>query len=242
MPVLPSLVFQNTTFTVIDRNGEPWLKASEIAQALGYARVDSIARIYDRNADEFTDQMTQIIHVGGDSNSLNLGNVNLTVAKNNNLGNSDALRIFSMRGAHLIAMFARTAVAKAFRVWVLDIIDHHLGRLTVEPTPAKAEEWITREQLDKIARLVHGISLCCHHQDAASYAVYAGVREQYNIDNIHKLPAIHFESVYGMIHVLYEKAQDYLKLRCHADQQFIKAVLKRHQFQMQMQQNMFFPK
>jgi len=227
MPVLPSLVFQNTTFTVIDRNGEPWLKASEIAQALGYARVDSIARIYDRNADEFTDQMTET--------------VKLTVSgENSNLRTT--LRIFSLRGAHLIAMFARTAVAKAFRVWVLDIIDHHLGRLTVEPTPAKAEEWITREQLDKIARLVHGISLCCHHQDAASYAVYAGVREQYNIDNIHKLPAIHFESVYGMIHVLYEKAQDYLKLRCHADQQFIKAVLKRHQFQMQMQQNMFFPK
>jgi len=32
-------------------------------------------------------------------------------------------------------MIARTAVAKAFRVWVLDIIDHHLGRRTVEPTP-----------------------------------------------------------------------------------------------------------
>jgi prophage antirepressor-like protein len=32
-------------------------------------------------------------------------------------------RIFSLRGAHLLAMFARTKVAKEFRRWVLDILD-----------------------------------------------------------------------------------------------------------------------
>lgn len=31
--------------------------------------------------------------------------------------------IFSLRGCHLVAMFARTPVAKAFRRWVLDVLD-----------------------------------------------------------------------------------------------------------------------
>lgn len=33
------------------------------------------------------------------------------------------MRIFSLRGAHLVAMFARTPKAKAFRRWVLDVLD-----------------------------------------------------------------------------------------------------------------------
>ncbi|WP_354666697.1 P22AR C-terminal domain-containing protein, partial [Escherichia coli] len=35
-------------------------------------------------------------------------------------------RVFSLRGAHLIAMFARTPVAKEFRRWVLDILDREV--------------------------------------------------------------------------------------------------------------------
>jgi len=33
------------------------------------------------------------------------------------------VRIFSLRGAHLIAIFSRTKVAKEFRNWVLDVLD-----------------------------------------------------------------------------------------------------------------------
>lgn len=36
------------------------------------------------------------------------------------------VRVFSLRGAHLIAMFARTDVAKEFRRWVLDILDREV--------------------------------------------------------------------------------------------------------------------
>lgn len=32
-------------------------------------------------------------------------------------------RIFSLRGCHLLAMFARTPVAKEFRRWVLDVLE-----------------------------------------------------------------------------------------------------------------------
>lgn len=44
------------------------------------------------------------------------------------------VRIFSLRGCHLVAMFARTAVAKEFRKWVLDVLDKE-----AQPQPAKAQ-------------------------------------------------------------------------------------------------------
>ena len=67
--------------------------------------MQSIANIYNRNQDEFTTDMSEVI------NSVTSGNLQTTQ------------RIFSLRGCHLIAMFARTAVAKDFRKWVLDILD-----------------------------------------------------------------------------------------------------------------------
>lgn len=42
------------------------------------------------------------------------------------------VRIFSLRGCHLLAMFARTPVAKAFRRWVLDVIEQYGDRVPVE--------------------------------------------------------------------------------------------------------------
>lgn len=100
-----TLTFQNTTFDIISRAGQVWLQSSQIAQALGYADQSSIRRIYDRNSDEFTSSMSET--------------VKLTVSGNL----QKEVRIFSLRGCHLLAMFARTAIAKQFRKWVLDILD-----------------------------------------------------------------------------------------------------------------------
>ena len=77
----------------------------ELARALGYSDESSVGRIYKRNAEEFTPELTQVIEISD--------TVNLTVPA----------RIFSLRGCHLVAMFARTPVAKAFRRWVLDVLD-----------------------------------------------------------------------------------------------------------------------
>ena len=126
------LIFRNTTFTIIDRNGEIWLKASELARALELSREDQVNQIYKRHADEFTNSMTQTINlmVSGEINGLR----NVTT------------RIFSLRGSHLIAMFARTPLAKAFRVWVLDILDRHIK--TPAPSPST-------NQLELFKQLVH---------------------------------------------------------------------------------------
>lgn len=102
---MQALTFHTTQFDIVDRNGQPWLRSPQIAGALGYADASSINRIYARNADEFTDQMT--------------GSVKLTDPN----GILQETRIFSLRGAHLLAMFARTSVAKEFRRWVLDVLE-----------------------------------------------------------------------------------------------------------------------
>lgn len=116
---MQALTFRDTQFDITDRNGQPWLQAAQIANALGYAREDSISRIYSRNADEFTECMTQT--------------VKLTVKGFGNGNSEKEVRIFSLRGAHLLAMFARTEVAKEFRRWVLDVLE---GLSVPESAPA----------------------------------------------------------------------------------------------------------
>lgn len=124
-----ALTFQTTQFDVIERNKQLWLAASDIASALGYANSNSISRIYRRNSDEFTNGMTEEVKL-----ALS-GNYQKTV------------RIFSLRGAHLIAMFARTSIAKQFRKWVLDILDKETQHTTIEPiTPSRTVAITPRAQ------------------------------------------------------------------------------------------------
>ncbi|MEY4908921.1 MAG: hypothetical protein RL260_2639 [Pseudomonadota bacterium] len=56
-----SIKFETTTFNVIDHNGKVWLRAADIAEALGYSRSDKISRIYRRHAREFTPDMTAVV-------------------------------------------------------------------------------------------------------------------------------------------------------------------------------------
>lgn len=109
MTALQALVFDDTVFTVVDRDGQPWLRGAEIAQALGYADSDAISRIYRRNADEFAPDMSLT--------------VNLTVNGINGSQRGKETRIFSLRGAYLLGFFASTPPAKRFRRWVLDVLE-----------------------------------------------------------------------------------------------------------------------
>lgn len=103
-----ALSFNEVKFNPVPwQDGQIWLSSGELAQALGYKQENAVSKIFNRNSDEFTKNMTQIID---NPRIPNLG-----------------MRIFSLRGCHLIAMFARTAVAKQFRKWVLDILDKEVG-------------------------------------------------------------------------------------------------------------------
>lgn len=105
---MTTLTFQNTTLSVINQNNQTFLTASDLGKALDYSDADrSVRRLYTANADEFTAEMTALIEMP-------------------TAGGIQKVRIFSLRGAHLIAMFARTKVAKDFRKWVLDILDREV--------------------------------------------------------------------------------------------------------------------
>ena len=107
-----ALTFNDVSLFPIIYHGTPWIRAGELARALGLSREDKVAQIYQRHADEFTSDMTQLIENAAEPQN--------EVFQNLSAGRS---RIFSLRGCHLVAMFARTPVAKAFRRWVLDVLD-----------------------------------------------------------------------------------------------------------------------
>ncbi|MEI3451889.1 MAG: BRO family protein [Bilophila wadsworthia] len=110
-----SLLQQFQIFPVTHQN-LPWIRSTELAHALGYKREDILGKLYRKNADEFTPDMTQLIEIVDNTGSV------FPVK----------LRIFSLRGCHLLAMFARTPVAKAFRKWVLDVIERYGDRVPVD--------------------------------------------------------------------------------------------------------------
>ena len=148
-------------------------------------------------------------------------------------------------GLYSLILTSRKPEAKKFKKWVTSEVLPSIrktGKYEMPKPQDRAEEYITRTQLDQIGNLVHEIMTCCHYGESASHATYAGIREQYGIENIHKLPSIHFEKAYGTLHVLREKAFEYLKLRTAIDKQFIKDVLRYHQLQMQCQTELFLPK
>ncbi|MBV7469145.1 P22AR C-terminal domain-containing protein [Aeromonas sp. sif0611] len=154
-----SIRFHDTQFTVIPHHGQPWLTATQIAQALGYASDDAVSRIYRRNADEFTPCMT--------------GTVNLTVPGN---PMPIPVRIFSLRGAHLIAMFSRTALAKEFRRWVLDVLDREtaahpqpLTVLTDDELHSLAWLWRAADYMMGAARRIYPLLDVAEHREAGTY-------------------------------------------------------------------------
>ena len=107
---MTTLTFQTTTLSVINQHNQTYFTSSELGKGLGYANpLQSVTNLYNSNADEFTAEMTALIDMP-------------------TAGGVQKVRIFSLRGAHLIAMFARTKVAKAFRRWVLDILDREAKR------------------------------------------------------------------------------------------------------------------
>ncbi|MFW1939553.1 Bro-N domain-containing protein [Acinetobacter junii] len=129
-----SLTFNSMQFHPIQSNDQQiWIPSTELSRALGYSRADAVTKIYDRNNDEFAHDMTKIID--------NPQNPNLV------------LRVFSLRGAHLITFFARTPVAKEFRKWVLDILDREVQPKTKNH---KAERVVLNDAVNMlVAKSLH---------------------------------------------------------------------------------------
>lgn len=116
-----ALTFNKVTLNPVTQNDDQiWLTASDLAAALGYKNIRSLNKVYNSNADEFSDNMTKIIEVT--DSVVSLKTKGLTVKT----------RIFSLRGCHLLAMFSRTDIAKDFRQWVLDVLDNEVGEPVIQ--------------------------------------------------------------------------------------------------------------
>lgn len=131
-----ALSFNEVNFSPVQQDNQIWLTATELAKALGYAKSDAVTQVYERNKDEFTNSMTLTLKL----RVKGFGN-----------GNSEKeSRVFSLRGAHLIAMFSKTAVAKQFRKWVLDVLDREVTSQQVN-----SKQTISVEQCGILYNIVH---------------------------------------------------------------------------------------
>lgn len=154
------LVFNNTPLSVITLNNQIWIASSELAKILQYKKTDSITQIYNRNSDEFTSKMTETLKMRVS------GNYQKTV------------RIFSLRGAHLIAMFSNTEIAKEFRKWVLDILDKEVQKTTPQPAtlPAPAPVEPTEAKIETVKFYEHEIANQFHFSRTANAAIWFAIR------------------------------------------------------------------
>ncbi|WP_286796594.1 BRO-N domain-containing protein [Psychrobacter sp. UBA6291] len=150
-----TLTFNGNTLTTINQANQIWLTSADVAKALGYKSTRSLTNLYNANSDEFSANMTEVIE---------------SVTSSKTKGLKVKTRIFSLRGCHLLAMFARTDIAKAFRVWVLDILDRETKTTPRQRTPL-------RQACD---RLAVGNMLV---SDA-----YKLVSNHYNVEHIDQIP------------------------------------------------------
>lgn len=162
-----ALTFNDVTLSPVQHQGSLWIRATELARALGYSDESKVSRIYRAHSDEFTPDMVQTLEIAPEAQN----------------GLPGKMRIFSPRGCHLIAMFARTAVAKAFRRWVLDVLDKACA-----PQPAAIPQTTTpstAESRKPLRALVHAWSQVTgvHHA-----ALWPQVKAHFQLSRIDDLP------------------------------------------------------
>ncbi|EOT2829414.1 BRO family protein [Escherichia coli] len=166
------LIFKSHVLETIELNGKQWFTAATLATALEYSRTDSVTRIYDRNRDEFSAEMTTT--------------ANLTVVRKTGSIQMNN-RLFSLRGAHLVAMFATTPVAKEFRRWVLDILDRETEKT---PQPHIQPQFTAEE----IILLCYMLVWMEKAQDISKH-LYP-IMKELNSSYTNKLYDIAFETIY----------------------------------------------
>lgn len=97
-----NLTFNNQKIELINVNNQPYMTQTQIGLALKYANISKVSNLFNAHKDEFTPEMSMLIKQG-----------------------RTQVRVFNLRGCHLLAMFSKTEVAKDFRRWVLDLIESH---------------------------------------------------------------------------------------------------------------------
>ena len=172
-----SLSFHNVDFDITDIHGQPWLRLPQIGVALGYANPYKVQQVFDRNADEFTDSMTQVIELP-------------------TAGGKQQVRVFSLRGCHLLGMLARTKVAKEFRRWVLDVLEETLlnGKVS-DGLPAKTTA-------DDRTPLRQAVAALVGRKGIDYSTAYGMIHQRFNVGAIEDIPAEKLPEAVAYVHAL----------------------------------------
>lgn len=178
-----TLTFNEVNFNPVERNGQIWLTSKEIAKALGYKNSTSINKIYNANADEFTDSMTQTTE---------------SVVSSKTKGLTVKTRLFSLRGCHALAMFARTKIAKAFRVWVLDILDKEVG----QPVQINTLSTVADRK-----PLVAAVNDFCGKTGAFYADVWKMVHQRFDLEGVHEMTVEQVPQAIDYVHGLLAQVQ-----------------------------------
>ncbi|UJA04123.1 hypothetical protein F9230_07060 [Acinetobacter johnsonii] len=174
-----SLTFNAIQFHPIQQNNDQiWITSSELAYALGYKQADAVTKVFNRKSDEFTSDMTQMIK---NPQTPNLG-----------------VRVFSLRGCHLIAMFAKTPVAKEFRKWVLDVLEKEIQHQQID-TRVK----INAEQQAILKEIV---DRRCEGSTKKRTALWARHNKHFRIPRYSELLAMHFQDAVDYLETMQIKA------------------------------------
>ncbi len=159
-----ALTFNKTILNPVNQNdNQIWLTSKDLSAALGYKNSTSLNKIYNANKAEFTDSMTMTTE---------------TVVSAKNKGLRAVTRVFSLRGCHAIAMFARTEIAKDFRIWVLDVLDNEVASLNNPP--------VSLEGMTGLVKCIEKSSHCFNISLSESLDL---VHHRFNIDCIGELSA-----------------------------------------------------
>lgn len=170
-----SLSFRDVNFDITDIHGQPWLRGLQVASALGYKNpAADIVNLYNRNADEFTDSMTQVIELP-------------------TAGGKQQVRVFSLRGCHLLGMLARTKVAKEFRRWVLDVLEKEVSGS--QPKLAQT----TVADRTPLRQAVSALVGKCNIDYSSAYSM---VHQRFGVDSIEEIAADKLPDAIAYIHAL----------------------------------------
>ncbi|CDH01595.1 Bro-N domain-containing protein [Xenorhabdus bovienii] len=166
------LTFRSTVFNPVSHANKIWFTAVELARALEYKKSDAVTQIYERNSDEFTSAMTETLKMRVS------GNYQKTV------------RVFSLRGAHLIAIFSKTSVAKEFRKWVLDILDREVEKESVA----------TKTTVQQRNPLKNAVNLLVSKKGIMYPEAYSLVHQRFNVEHIDELTADQLPQAIEYVH------------------------------------------
>ncbi|MDU7197822.1 MAG: P22AR C-terminal domain-containing protein [Enterobacteriaceae bacterium] len=147
--------FQDVELHPVERSGNLWFSSSDLAKALGYKKTDAVTQIYSRYSDEFAANMSTTLR---ERVVRKTGAVEMVV------------RFFSLRGAHLVAIFATTDKAKEFRRWVLNVLDREVAhspiakQFTDEELCSLAYLWRSAAVMYEACKEVYPLLLAADHK------------------------------------------------------------------------------